>query len=88
MVDSGPNASKAMQKIFPIIKKEVSIGDHSWIGAGVSIMPGTTLGKFCIVATHSFVNNSFPDYSVIGGTPAKLLRSLTKEEMTKIKKVL
>ncbi|RYE13164.1 MAG: acyltransferase, partial [Rickettsiales bacterium] len=33
MVDSGPNASLEMQKIYPIIEGEVSIGDDSWVGA-------------------------------------------------------
>ncbi|MHA7824603.1 acyltransferase [Chryseobacterium arthrosphaerae] len=76
MTDSGPNASEEMQKIFPLISGEVQIGDHSWIGANVVIMPGVTLGKFCVVAANSFVNKSFPDYSMIGGTPAKLIKTL------------
>lgn len=84
MSGSGPNASEALQKIFPIIKGSVQIGDHSWIGASAVIMPHVHLGKFCIVAAHSFVNQSFPDYSVIGGTPAKLIRTLTPEEIEKI----
>lgn len=77
MTDSGPNASEEMQKIFPLIEGEVSIGDHSWIGANTIIMPGTILGKFCVVAANSFVNKSFPDYSVIGGNPAKLIKTLS-----------
>ncbi|MDG4654633.1 acyltransferase [Chryseobacterium arthrosphaerae] len=76
MTDSGPNASEEMQKIFPLISGEVQIGDHSWIGANVIIMPGVQLGKFCVVAANSFVNKSFPDYSMIGGNPAKLIKTL------------
>ena len=34
MSGSGPNASESMQKVFPIIKAPVLIGDHTWIGAG------------------------------------------------------
>lgn len=84
MVDSGPNASDLMQKVFPVIKKEVIIGDHTWIGANVTIMPGVKLGKFCVVAANSFVNRSFPDYTVIGGSPAKLIRSFTQEEIKEL----
>lgn len=84
MSGSGPNASEIMQRIFPIIKGEVHLGDHTWIGASVVIMPNVTLGKFCIVAANSFVNKSFPDYSIIGGSPAKLIRILTKEEIEKL----
>jgi len=84
MSGSGPNASETMQRIFPILKGEVHLGDHTWIGASVVIMPNVTLGKFCIVAANSFVNKSFPDYSIIGGSPAKLIRILTKEEIEKL----
>lgn len=81
MVDSGPNASSNMQKIYPIVKNEIMIGDHSWIGASAIIMPGVTLGQFCVVAAGSFVVNSFPDYSIIGGTPAKLIRTFSTDEI-------
>lgn len=84
MSGSGPNASEAMQEIFPIVKAPVTIGDHTWIGAGAVIMPGVTLGRFCAVGVNSYVTQSFPDFSVIGGTPARLLRTLTPEEQKKL----
>ena len=84
MVDSGPNASRAMQALFPLEKAPIEIGDHSWIGASAIIMPGVILGRYCIVAANSYVNTSFPDYSIIGGTPAKLIRILNDEEISKL----
>ena len=83
MSDSGPN-NEIMQRIFPTKVGEVSIGNLCWIGACSVIMPGVTLGKACIVGANSFVNKSFDNYSVIGGNPAKLIRKLSKEEITKI----
>ncbi len=80
MVDSGPNASPPMQKIFPIVKGPVEIGNHSWIGAGAIIMPDVRLGEYCIVAANSFVRDSFPAFSIIGGSPARLIRTLTEAE--------
>jgi acetyltransferase-like isoleucine patch superfamily enzyme len=80
MVDSGPNASLAMQKVFPIRKGPINIGDHCWIGASSIIMPNVTLGDYCIVAANSFVNKSFPPFSMIGGTPAKLIRNFKESE--------
>ena len=77
---SGPNASMAMQKIFPIVRGAVTIGDHTWIGGHTTIMPNVSIGKYCLVAANSFVNESFPDYSIIGGTPAKLIRVLSESE--------
>lgn len=86
MTDSGPNASARLQTIFPIYKAAVTIGEHCWIGAGSTIMPGVALGKFCIVAAHSFVNQSFGDHVIVGGVPAKVLRSLTPEEIHAVEK--
>lgn len=84
MVDSGPNASLPMQRIFPIVKKPVTIGNHVWIGSGSIIMPGVALGEFCVVAANSYVNESFEPYTIIGGNPARIIRRLTDEEKLKI----
>lgn len=81
---SGPNASEVMQRVFPILKGDIHIGHHTWIGANAVIMPHVSLGNYCVVAANSFVNKSFPDYAIIGGTPAKLIRTLTNEEITKL----
>lgn len=85
MVDSAPNASEILQRIFPYQIAPVTIGNHCWIGASVIIMPGVKLGDFCVVAANSMVKKSFPAYSIIGGTPAKLIRMMTKEEIKKLK---
>jgi acetyltransferase-like isoleucine patch superfamily enzyme len=53
----------------------VVIGDGSWLGINVCILAGVSLGRNCVVAANSVVTSSFPDYSVIGGAPARLLRS-------------
>ena len=79
MADSGPNASPLMQQYYPMITGNVKIGDHSWIGANAIIMPGVELGECCVVAANSFVNASFPPYSVIGGNPAKLIKRIEND---------
>ena len=80
--DSGPNASPLLQRLYPLEKGPITIGNHCWIGAFSMIMPNVELGDFCIVAANSFVKISFPAYSIIGGTPAKLIRMITEEEIT------
>lgn len=87
MTDSGPNASPEMQRIFPLEKGPVIIEKHCWIGASSIIMPNVTLGEFCIVAANSYVNTSFPAFSIIGGIPARLIRSFTDEEKEKMLKI-
>lgn len=87
MVDSGPNASPRLQRIFPLEKGPVTIGDNSWIGASSIIINGVSIGKFCVVAASSFVTKSFEDYSIIGGVPAKLLRKMTFQEIEEIERL-
>lgn len=62
-----------------IIVKETKIGDYCFIGMGAAIMAGTILGKQCIVGTNSVVRGSFPDYCVIVGSPAKIIKKYNKE---------
>lgn len=53
----------------------ISIGKNCWIGSKVTILDGVTIGDGCIIAAGAVVNQSFPSNSVIGGVPAKLLKT-------------
>jgi acetyltransferase-like isoleucine patch superfamily enzyme len=64
-----------------VTRQAVVIGDGCWIGGGATILSGVRLGKGCVVAAGSVVNKSFPDNSVIGGIPAKLLKSREADSM-------
>ncbi len=57
----------------------VVIGDGCWIGAGCVILPGARLGRHVTVAAGSVVRGEFPDYCVIGGAPAQVLRRYDPE---------
>lgn len=54
------------------------IGENCFIGIGVAIQAGTTLGKQCVVGANSVVRGSFMDYSVIAGVPAKVIKRYDK----------
>lgn len=54
----------------------IVIGENCFIGAHTFILKGITLGKNCVVAANSVVNKSFPDYSIIAGSPAKLIKKV------------
>lgn len=58
-----------------VSKGPVRIGAGSFVGYRVCILPGVILGKHCIVGANSVVTHSFPDFSVIAGCPARLIRS-------------
>lgn len=51
----------------------VSIGENSFIGAGAVILPGTKIGKLCIIGAGAVVKGDIPDYSVVVGNPCKII---------------
>ena len=55
------------------IKGKVSIGKYTFIGPHSTIQAGTNIGIGCIIASHSLVKGDFPDFSIIGGIPAKII---------------
>lgn len=58
----------------PHIIKDTLIGENCFIGYGSVIQAGTVLGKQCIVGANAVVRGVFPDYSVIVGSPAKIVK--------------
>ena len=50
--------------------KPVSIGEHSFIGAGVIVLPGTKIGKSCIIGAGAVVKGNIDDFSIMAGNPA------------------
>jgi acetyltransferase-like isoleucine patch superfamily enzyme len=56
------------------IVKPTYIGENCFIGFGARIQAGTKLGKQCIVGTNAVVRGEFPDYSVIVGVPARVVK--------------
>lgn len=51
----------------------VSIGAYTFIGPHSLIMPGTRIGKGCLIRAYSLVKGEFPDFAIIGGNPANVL---------------
>lgn len=52
----------------------VSIGEGCWIGEKVIILPNVNIGKKCIVAAGSIITKDIPDYSIVAGIPAKVIK--------------
>lgn len=62
-----------------VSKGPIIIEDNVWIGEGVAIMPGVTVGRNSIIGANSVVTKSIAANSVVGGIPAKVIKTLTKE---------
>lgn len=57
----------------------VRIGAGSWLGQNVVVMPGVSIGRFCVIGANSVVRNSIPDYSMAVGAPAKVVKVYDRE---------
>ena len=56
-----------------------TVGDGCWIGGRVTILNDTKIGNSCVVAGCACVTKDVPDNSLIGGVPAKIIRSLADD---------
>lgn len=54
--------------------RKVTIGNDVWIGQRVMIMPGVTIGDGSIVGAASVVTKDVPDYAIVAGNPARIIR--------------
>jgi carbonic anhydrase/acetyltransferase-like protein (isoleucine patch superfamily) len=63
-----------------------TIGDHSLIGIGAIVLNGAKIGRHSIVGAGSLVTEGkeFPDYSMVLGSPAKVVKTLTPEQAERI----
>ena len=63
------------------LKGGVTIGNDVWIGYGVSIMSGTTIGDGAVIAAKSHVTKNVGAYQIWGGNPAKHIRNRFSDEI-------
>ena len=61
-----------------------SVGDNTLIGMGAIVLNGASVGKNCIVGAGALVtqNMQIPEGSLVYGSPAKIIRSVTETEIT------
>lgn len=57
-----------------ILTNDVIIEDDVWIGHGAIILPGVVIGRSSVIGAGSVVTKNVPDYSIVAGNPAKVIR--------------
>lgn len=79
LTSSNPNGPhNKLAKIYPKYTAPVIIGDNTWIGARATILPGVIIGSYCVIAAGSVVTKDVPDFTVVGGVPARFIKNLDK----------
>ena len=61
---------------------KVTVKKNAWLGMNVTICPGVTIGEYAVVAAGAVVTKDVPDYAVVGGVPAKVIKYLNPKEQT------
>lgn len=61
-------------------KGRVLLRTGCWIGTGAAILPGVVIGKNAVVAANAVVTKDVPDYTVVAGVPAKVIKTQTGYE--------
>lgn len=64
----------------PLSVGPVTIGEGCWIGEKVIILPNVSIGKKCVIGAGTIVTKSIPDYSIVVGTPARIIKKYNFEK--------
>jgi virginiamycin A acetyltransferase len=67
-------------KGHPQTNGDVVIGNDVWVGEGASLMSGITIGNGAVVGTKSVVTKDVPPYSIVVGSPAKVIKKRFSDE--------
>jgi acetyltransferase-like isoleucine patch superfamily enzyme len=68
--------NRILKEFYKREEGDVILKEGCWIGASSIILCGVTIGKCAVVAANSVVDKDVPDYSVVGGIPAKFIKNL------------
>lgn len=80
------NHARAPQDRASMVPAPIHIGQNVWIGANVTVLPGVTIGDGAIVAAGAVVTKDVPANTIVGGVPARVLRTIDEEEQPCTKK--
>jgi acetyltransferase-like isoleucine patch superfamily enzyme len=67
-------ANHSLQEEAPT--RPVRVGNNVWLGFDACVLPGVTIGDGCVVGARSVVYDDLPAYTVAGGNPARVIRTL------------
>jgi acetyltransferase-like isoleucine patch superfamily enzyme len=59
-----------------LVPGQIHIKKNAWIGAGATILPGVTIGENAVIAAGAVVAKDVPGNTIVGGVPAKIIKSI------------
>jgi len=88
IMSSNHEYDSPQQKMLPFNNnnsyKKTVLSRFCWIGNNSIVLPGVTVGKYCVIAAGSVITKSTQDYGVYGGNPARLLKYRENKNLEKI----
>ncbi len=78
-ITAGHDLGPAQCRAGKVNSQPISVGSGSWIGARTALLPGVRIGNASVVAAGSVVSGAVPANRVVGGAPARSLKSLPPE---------
>jgi len=64
---------------FKSVYNPVIINDYAWIGTRAMLLPGVHIGKGAVVAAGAVVTKDVPEYTVVGGVPARPIKERSRD---------
>jgi len=58
------------------VEGDIIIGDNIWIGSNAFILPGVQVGNNSVIAANAVVTQNVPNYTIVGGVPAKVIKQI------------
>jgi len=78
-ITAGHDLGPAQCRAGKMNSQPISVGSGSWIGARTALLPGVSIGNASVVAAGSVVSGAVPANRMVGGAPARPLKSLPPE---------
>ncbi len=80
IVAGNHSAKNGSFRYGPYLYGEITIGRGTWLGAHVTITSNVKIGRGCLICAGAVVTKDVPDYTMVGGVPAKEIKKLPEYE--------